>query len=153
MNYYNSKEAKIEDLIGKTLLKIEIVEDDYNNQEIHFITSRDEHYIMFHIQECYENVYIESINGDIIKLIGAEILIAEEVSNDKFIEKWKNKFTKNKYEMLENDKNEYFPDSYLWTFYKLSTINGDVTIRWFGKSNGYYSESVDFILLDKEITN
>lgn len=139
MNYYNSKEAKIEDLIGKTLLKIKIVEDDYNDQEIHFITSTNEHYVMFHRQDCCESVYIESINGDIIKLIGAEILIAEEVSNDKFIEKWKNK------------KNEYFPESYLWTFYKLSTINGDVTIRWFGTSNGYYSESVNFILLDKEI--
>ena len=100
MNYYNSKEAKIEDLIGKTLLKIEIVEDDYNDQEIHFITSRDEHYVMFHLQDCCESVYIESINGDIIKLIGAEILVAEEVSNDKFIEKWKDTFKKNKYQML-----------------------------------------------------
>jgi len=85
-------------------------------------------------------VQIEDICGDLDDLINSEILLAEEIScgtdsEDKEIDRTR----KNKYD-----------ESFTWTFYKLSTIHGSVTIRWYGTSNGYYSESENFTKVKDE---
>ena len=66
--------------------------------------------------------------GDLKDLIGNPILLAEEVVGGDTPE----------------DINRELSNNFTWTFYKLSTIMGSVTIRWLGESNGYYSESVHF---------
>lgn len=112
----------IESLLGKTVISIE-GDDDV----LDFYTSDNKHYRMFHNQDCCESVYIDDICGNLTDLIGSPIIMAEEESNS------------------EDDPGDRYADSYTWTFYKLATINGTVTIRWYGSSNGYYSERVDFI--------
>ena len=115
-------------LKGKILKDIKIE----GNENIFFIDEDGIEYKMFHDYDCCENVYIEDICGDINNLIGSEIIMAEEVIN-------RDLPPLNKY-----DK------SYTWTFYKFATVKGYVTIRWYGESNGYYSEKVDFVINDKE---
>ena len=139
----------ISELIGKTLLYIHV---DNELDEILFTCKDGTQYKMYHDQDCCEHVCIDDINGDINDLIGSKILMAEEVSNNDFVEHFENSF-KLEYGLKDynwnyiNEHGESKPESYTWTFYKLATIKGYVDIRWYGVSNGYYSESIDFIKL------
>ena len=114
-------------LVGKTLVSIVKNSDD---DELLFETTDGEKYRMYHSQYCCEGVTIDDICGDLEDLIGSPILVAEEAISEG-----------------KNPDGVPFPDyqdSFTWTFYKIDTAKGGVTIRWYGNSNGYYSESVDF---------
>jgi len=115
----------IKDLLGKTVVEIK---GDLENQII-FCTSDGKILMMYHSQDCCESVYVESVCGSLSNLIGSPILMAEEASE-------------------QGPLDDY--DSQTWTFYKLATIKGYVTIRWYGVSNGYYSERVDFAYLESD---
>lgn len=117
--------CKFSDLLGKTLLSAEQTARD----EIVFTTTENETYRLYHQQDCCESVEIEDICGDLADLIGSPIVEAEEASNGTDPKK-------------PNTNEKY--ESWTWTFYKLRTAKGSVTIRWYGESNGYYSERVDF---------
>ncbi len=71
------------------------------------------------------------IVGDLSDLIGVPLLMAEEVTNEQDVNP-------------DGVEIPDFQDSFTWTFYKLATIKGYVTISWYGESNGYYNESVSF---------
>ena len=119
----------ISDFKGKVFTKIGRMKNTENNDELHFYMPDGSMYRMFHHQDCCESVTIDDICGDLNYLIGTPILLAEEVHS----------------EQVNPDGVEIpeYQDSFTWTFYKLATIKGYVTIRWYGGSNGYYSESVD----------
>lgn len=117
----------VAELLGKTLTKI-----DSESDEITFHTTEGEVYKMYHDQDCCESVSVDDIIGDLDDLIMSPILEAAEESSN---------------ENPEGVTKDY-QDSFTWTFYKLGTIKGHVTIRWYGESNGYYSESVTFAKID-----
>ena len=131
--YYDDKQNKycgsveISKLIGKTFTKV--IKSD-GDDEITFECDDGKIYKMLHEQDCCESVYIEDINGELEWLVGTPILQAEESTN------------------CENPRDEDYDESFTWTFYNLATIKGYVTIRWYGESNGYYSESVDIYEID-----
>lgn len=117
---------EFETLKGKTLTAIKVNDA---KDVIMFITSDGEVFKSFHDQDCCESVIIQDINGDLQDLIGHPLEQAEETTNSK-----------------ENPEgyDDQWQESFTWTFYKLATVKGYVTIRWLGESNGYYGEGVDF---------
>lgn len=112
--------------VGKTLQNITGGKGD---DELIFAFDDGSRYRMFHDQNCCERVWLEDVCGRLEDLIGSPLLQAEEASEDG-----------------PGPLSEYH-DSHTWTFYKFATIKGYVTLRWYGTSNGYYSERVDIELL------
>lgn len=132
-----TKELEFSDLKGMILSKIDVIRECQDEDDkIIFTLSNGDKYKLYHYQDCCEDVRIEDICGDINDLVGVPILQADESSNEDVnpdgvsVPKWQD-------------------DSFTWTFYKLGTIKGDVTIRWYGESNGYYGESVYFCKVDE----
>lgn len=121
MCWYRGKLKDFSELLGQTI--VEIIGGEIGDREITFKT-KDKTYLMYHEQDCCEHVSLEDVDGDIDCLIGSPITLAEEVSH-------------------EGDENDWGTST--WTFYKLATVKGYVTFRWLGESNGYYSESVEFV--------
>lgn len=121
-----SNDPQFSDMLGLTLNAI-VVNDE--KDEMAFIAADGSCYRLYHREDCCEHVTIDDICGDLPDLVGHPLLQAEEV-------------TFGQSERVD-DKPEG-AESWTWTFYKLATIKGSVTIKWLGESNGYYSERVSF---------
>ncbi len=131
------KEEKVtfNSLVGRVLKNVVVTRNVPKEEDsIRFETVGGDVFTLYHEQDCCEWVRINDINGDVKDLIGYPITMATEASNSDPQE--------------GQEVNDY--DSFTWTFYKLATVKGYVDIRWFGSSNGYYSESVDFKKNNKE---
>lgn len=113
-------------LFGMTLAEVRNI----NDEELVLVTADGRAFKLYHEQDCCERVHIEDIAGNLDDLIGSPITMAEESTSD---------------ENPEGAAVPEYQDSFTWTFYKLATIKGYVDIRWYGESNGYYSERVTFV--------
>lgn len=114
------------DLLGKTLVAVEGRKGD---DSITFRVDNGDAYVLYHEQDCCESVRVEDICGEMSDLIGSPILQAEESTSNE-----------NPSDMLPPK----YQESFTWTFYRIATMKGQVVIRWYGESNGYYSEEVSF---------
>lgn len=122
---HESGDVGVQAMLGVTIKEIERG-DDY----ILFSMEDGTQYVMMHQQDCCETVYLEDVVGNLEDLIGSPIVQAEEATNDQ--------------DLPPDGEDE---KSYTWTFYHLGTVKGSVTIRWFGSSNGYYSEEASVFLV------
>lgn len=113
-------------LLGKTIIGIDGMS---RHSEKITITFNDGSILIMNSPDTYSNVSVEDVCGDPEDLIGSPLQRAEEVNN------------------LNMPAKDAYTTSFTWTFYKFATEKGYVDIRWYGTSNGYYSEkcSLDYI--------
>jgi hypothetical protein len=114
--------AKISELIGKTITMI-----THGDNLLLFQTSDGDRYVMRHEQDCCEDVWLDDVVGDLDDLINSPIVEASKETNREL-----------------PPKDPKYDESYTWTFYKIGSQKGFVTLRWYGESNGCYSEEVSF---------
>lgn len=107
-------------LIGLTL-----TEARQEGRDRMILATADRSVLFYHSQDCCESVGIEEVDGDLVSLVDSPITRADE-------------------EIDRPPEGEYGESSTKTTF-RLATAKGNVTVRWLGTSNGYYSESVSFV--------
>ena len=123
--------AQFKDLVGVTIAR---VIGEVGDEQIEFEAEDGRIWIMSHSQDCCESVLVEDICGDLSDLVGSPIVSAEESTSENV--------------NPEGVKPPEYQDNFTWTFYRIATAKGLVVIRWYGESNGYYSESVDFDIVN-----
>lgn len=142
-------------LVNKTITAIWciVIDDDHHIRLLHSLFfGLDTGCIlrMYHDQACCENVRLEDVIGDLQDLLNSPVILAEERS---FSSESNGTMLPNKsvadaeVKSLATITNpgplEDGVDSYTWTFYEIATNKGSITLRWYGESNGHYSESVE----------
>jgi hypothetical protein len=123
----------IQDLIGQTISHIKGATK--GSDSVDFMLTDGRRFRMYHEQDDSETVLLEDVCGDVGDLIGSQVVRAEEASSD---------------EPLPDGKEIDPWESFTWTFYIIGTSHGTVTFRWLGTSDGYYSERVDFVEIEKK---
>ena len=106
MSHTRDWRANFDCMVGRTIVRIEGASS--GSECITFTADNGDYFNLLHVQNCCESVSVEDICGDVEDLIGVPILMAEEAFE-------------------AGDESDY--GSSTWTFYKLATIKGSVTIR------------------------
>lgn len=121
---YGLREASFSELKGGRITGINY-EDDVLILTI-VINDETRRFKMYHPQACCESV--ELIDGleELKQCLNYTIVDAYVTTNS-------------------NDSKDNTHESWTWTYYTIQTDRCSATLRWYGTSNGYYSEGVSFV--------
>jgi hypothetical protein len=117
-------------MIGKTMKS---VTGEKGDEDMCFVEEGGAVHKFWYEHDCCASCSIEDICGELSDLTGSPIIEATETVNG---------------DDMPNIPAHW--GSHTWTFYRFSTAKGTVTVRWFGESNGYYSESVSYKYRDSD---
>jgi hypothetical protein len=117
--------TEFKNMIGRSMTQVEGAVGD---ERMVFHAYDGSEFVFWYNHDCCATCTINDIAGDLTDLVGSPLIHAELVSSDQ----------------NAGDKPSEYADSWTWSFYKFRTMKGDVTIRWLGESNGYYSETVTY---------
>ena len=117
----------IKEVIGLKFSKGGRITYDSNHQDLFFLESSKFKVQIYVVEDCCNGSWIEDIEGDVHDIIDEPITMFELVSN-------------------REEENDYYKT---WTFIKIGTKKGSITIRFVGESNGYYTEHASVFILDK----
>ena len=119
------KEAQMnrepKDLEGELITEIDVIDNENQNNQVLITTASGRQFLIHHSQDWCEYVRIEGIDGEFRHLVGKVIEQASEV--------------------VEDCSEGY--ESATRTTHTFKADKNTVVVRWFGESNGFYSESVD----------
>lgn len=123
----HASDEKVREVLKNGIIKV----DGYQlgSDEIKFYCKSGYIVKMYHDQNCCESVALYDDDG---LTNGVDIFTDSNFCDVEIVT------TTNREPLPEYD------DSYTWTFIKFRTNKGYDTMRWYGCSNGYYSEDVDF---------
>jgi hypothetical protein len=131
MRYYSYEHRTSFDvLVGKTIKSVKGLQN--GSEEVRFELDNGDTLVMRYEPDCCASCCVDDFSGDVADIIGTPIVVAEDRSQD------------------GSDKvgpHGFKEDSATWTFYTIRTHKGTLDIKWFGSSNGYYSESTTLYLI------
>jgi hypothetical protein len=114
---------EITELLGETFRSVSINDD--KTEMVLVSEPYGNKYKFYHPRDCCEQVTMEEMDGDPEWLVGSPIILAGV--------------------QTARPEKPTRDDSETWTFYKLGTVKGACTFRWYGSSNGYYGEDVSIV--------
>lgn len=119
------------ELVGEVLTHID---ENADNGEILLTTESGRQFKIYHYQDCCESVYIEGTDGDWNQLLNKKLIAVDCDYED------------------GGDK-EAYDSSSTRTIFTFKVNDATVINKWFGSSNGYYSETASLEEITKKGQN